>query len=248
MIAAALRPPRTVCGLAVTMVLAVACSVPAIAAQNEDQDDKKPSEIVVTGQRGSIIRDIAPIVTLDADAIAATGASTMSEFLRAIRSTTQSADGSDPIFLLNGQRTSGYQDIGSLPPEAIDKVEVLPEPAALKFGYPPSRRVVNFITKRRFSQTEVRATFGAATDGGSSLNNQNFSITRLREDRRLSVSLERKHTGSLLQSARDIDPDPDVFFDSIGNIIAADGEEIDPALSEAAGRSSRSLQCRQPTR
>lgn len=236
MIAAALRPPRTVCGLAVTMVLAVACSVPAIAAQNEDQDDKKPSEIVVTGQRGSIIRDIAPIVTLDADAIAATGASTMSEFLRAIRSTTQSADGSDPIFLLNGQRTSGYQDIGSLPPEAIDKVEVLPEPAALKFGYPPSRRVVNFITKRRFSQTEVRATFGAATDGGSSLNNQNFSITRLREDRRLSVSLERKHTGSLLQSARDIDPDPDVFFDSIGNIIAADGEEIDPALSEAAGQ------------
>ena len=43
--------------------------------------------------------------------------------------------------LLNGQRTSGYQDIGSLPPEAIDKVEVLPEPAALKFGYPPSRRI-----------------------------------------------------------------------------------------------------------
>jgi hypothetical protein len=69
------------------------------------------------------------------------------------------------IFLLNGQRTSGYQDIGSLPPEAIDKVEVLPEPAALKFGYPPSRRVVNFITKRRFSQTEARATFGAAMDG-----------------------------------------------------------------------------------
>jgi iron complex outermembrane receptor protein len=235
MIAAALRP-SLFCRLAIGTALAVAFSVPALAAQDEAPDDTKPSEIVVTGQRGSIIKDIAPIVTLDADAIAATGASTMSEFLRAIRSTTQSADGSDPIFLLNGQRTSGYQDIGSLPPEAIDKVEVLPEPAALKFGYPPSRRVVNFITKRRFSQTEARATFGAAMDGGSSLNNQNFSITRLRQDRRLSVSLERRHTGSLLQSARDIDPDPDVFFDSIGNITGADGGEIDPALSGAAGQ------------
>ena len=228
--------PRILVGLAVAAVHAA----PAAAAQDVKPDgpadDARTKEIVVTGQRGSIARDIAPVATLDVDAIAATGATNMSELLRAIRATTQSADGSDPVFLLNGQRTSGYQDIGSLPPEAIEKVEVLPEPAALKFGYPPTRRVVNFITKRRFGQTEIRGTIGAATDGGSSLNSQNFALTRLHQDRRLTVSMEHRHTGSLLQSARDIDPDPDVLFDSIGNITAFGGGEIDPALSTAAGR------------
>ena len=222
--------------LAIGLVVAVAHAGPAVATQeNGALPERSDKEIVVTGQRGSIARGIEPVATLDVDAIAATGATNMSELLRAIRATTQSADGSDPVFLLNGQRTSGYQDIGSLPPEAIDKVEVLPEPAALKFGYPPTRRVVNFITKRRFGQTEVRATLGAATDGGSSLNSQNFVMTRLRQDRRISVSLEHRHTGDLLQSARDINPDPDVLFDSIGNVTAVNGGEIDPALSSAAG-------------
>ena len=68
-----------------------------------------------------------PMATLDQNAIAATGATTMGELLQRIKPLTQSADGSDPIFLLNGQRTSGYEEIASLPPEALDKVEVLPE-------------------------------------------------------------------------------------------------------------------------
>lgn len=221
---------------AILLAATLLAASPAFAQTEDEPAETRHKDIVVTGQRGSVITDIAPVATLDAKAIAATGASTMSELLRALRSTTQSADGSDPIFLLNGQRTSGYQDIGSLPPEAIDKVEVLPEPAALKFGYPPTRRVMNFITKRRFGQAEARGTVGTATDGGSSLNNQNFSLTRLRQDRRLSIALERRHTGSLLEGARDLNPDPDVLFDSIGNITAADGGEIDPALSAAAGQ------------
>ncbi len=86
---------------------------------------------MVTGVRGSAVTDVAPIAVLGRDAIDATGASTMAELLQAIRGSTQSADGSDPIFLLNAQRVSGYQEIGSLPPEAIEKIEILPEPAAL---------------------------------------------------------------------------------------------------------------------
>jgi outer membrane receptor protein involved in Fe transport len=160
----------------------------------------------------------------------------MDELLRAIRPLTQSAGGGQPIFLLNGQRTSGYQDISALPPEAIDKVEVLPEPAALKFGYPPTRRVLNFITKRNFQQIEAKATVGTTTRGGSNSANANFNITRLRNDGRFTLAVESRHTSSLLQSERHLLPDPDVLFDSLGNITGVDLGEIDPALSQLAGQ------------
>ena len=200
------------------------------------EPDGSGSDIVITGQRGSAVSDIYPLATLDARAIDATGASTMGELLRAIRSTTQSADGSEPIFLLNAQRVSGYQEIGALPPEAIEKVEVLPEPAALKFGFPPTRRVVNFITKRLFRQIEIRGTAGTTTRGGSARAEANLGLTRLRNDSRLTATLQYRHTDALFQSERDVVPDPDILFDTIGNVTGVNGGEIDPALSAAAGQ------------
>ncbi|WP_375421574.1 hypothetical protein [uncultured Sphingomonas sp.] len=192
-------------------------------------------DVVVIGRRGSILGGINAVAVLDSTTIAATGATTIAELLRAIRGITQSANGSDPIFLLNGQRISGYPDIGSLPPEAIEKVEVLPEPAALNFGYPPTRRVLNFITKRRFRQMEVRGTAGTTTRGGSARGNVNLGLTRLRDDSRLTLGLELRRTDPLLQSERGIATDPAIVFDAIGNITGVGGGEIDPALSAAAG-------------
>ncbi len=193
-------------------------------------------ELIVIGDRRSIVTDVDPLATFDLRAIAATGATTVTELLRAIRGVTQSADGSDPIFLLNGQRTSGYQDIGTLPPEAIEKVEVMPEPVALRFGYPPSRRVVNFITKRRFRQTEVRGAGAIATRGAGSTGKANLGLTRLHDNTRLTVALEYRHTDPIFQSDRAIALDPAIPFDALGNVTGTNGGEIDPALSAAAGR------------
>jgi hypothetical protein len=215
----------------------------ASAQQSEDPQTPAPDEqaadgavIVVTGIRGSAVTDVAPVATLDADALAAIGATTIGELLQAIRGTAQAADGAEPIFLLNAQRVSGYQEIGSLPPEAIDKVEVLPEQAALKFGFPPTRRVVNFITKRRFRQVEVRGSAGTTTHSGSGTEKANLGMTRLHDGGRLTLGLEYRRTDPLFHSDRDIEPDPDIPFDAIGNITGAGGGEIDPALSAEAGQ------------
>jgi outer membrane receptor protein involved in Fe transport len=199
----------------------------------DDEDENAP--IIIIGQRGSAITDVAPIAELDAEAIAATGASTMAELQQAIRGQTQSADGSEPIFLLNAQRVSGYQEIGSLPPEAIEKVEVLPEQSALKFGFPPTRRVVNFITKRRFRQIEVKGAAGTSIPWGSATQTANLGLTRLRDDKRLTTNLEYRRTDPLLHSDRAIRPDTGIPFDAIGNVTAPNGGEIDPALSAASG-------------
>ena len=193
------------------------------------------TEIIVRGQRGSAVATVEPLATLNSDDLGATGATTISELLRLIRPLTQSADGSDPIFLLNAQRTSGYEEISALPPEAIDKVEVLPETEALRFGYPPTRRVVNFVTKRHFEQIEIKGAVGTTTRGGGGTATGNLNVTHLHDDGRFTLALEKRHTSSLLQSQRHLLPDPDILFDDIGNVTGPAFGEIDPALSQAAG-------------
>lgn len=195
------------------------------------------ADIVIVGERGAVVTGVEPLATFDAAAIAANGATSIGELLRTIRGVTQSADGQEPIFLLNAQRVSGYPEIGNLPPEAIEKVEVLPETVALQFGYPPTRRVVNFITKRRFRQVALKQADGTATRGGVDSSNAHVDLTRLHDDARLTLSLDARHTDALRQSRRRVAPDPDIAFDTRGNVTGTGaGGEIDPALSAIAGQ------------
>jgi len=217
---------------------AIAQAAKAATGTPKPRDDSGASaqEIVVVGERASVVKGLDPLATLDRNTLDSIGATSMSDLLRVLKPLTQSADGSDPIFLLNGQRVSSYQEIGSLPPEAIDKVEVLPEPAALRFGYPPTRRVVNFITKRNFRQVETSVAAGTTVRPGSTVAEGNFNLTRLHKDQRVTVTLQRQHTSSLLQSRRHVLPNPQVLFDGIGNVTAPSAGEIDPALSQIAGQ------------
>src|SRR5206468_5565947 len=81
-----------------------------------------------------------------------------------------------------------------------------------------------------------RADVGSTTRPGSTSADAALNLTRLNNDQRLTVALERRHTSSLFQSRRNIVPDPDVLFDAIGNVTGVNGGEIDPALSAAAGQ------------
>jgi len=215
-----------------TALAAILLCAPASAAPG----DKDPAhDVVIDGHRGSIIGDIEPLTTFDSRMIEATGATSMADLLRIIEPMTRSADGSPPIMLLNGQRTSGYEEIGSLPPEAIERTELLPEQAAIRFGYPPTRKVLNFITKSRFRTIEAKASAGTSTDGGAGSGGGTVALTRIRNGRRLTLSGEYSHTDPLRQSRRHILTDPTNPYDPIGNVGSLTGGEIDPALSAAAG-------------
>lgn len=201
-----------------------------------DRDVKSSKdEVVVTGERGSAVTDIAPIATYDSRDLDAIGATSIGELLRIIGPAAKGPDGKDPIYLLNAQRISGFEEISTLPPEAILKVEIMPQEAALKFGYPPTQRLMNFITKAVFRALDVSANSSRATEGGGGVHGANATLTRLRNGRRLTLGTEYSHTDPLLQSQRPIAPDPTNPFDGIGNVMSATGGEIDPALSAAAG-------------
>src|SRR5688572_18910930 len=132
-----------------------AVSAPAPA---EDELEDEEESIVVTGQRprGSVVGDILPERTYDSRDVRATGATNINELLEALAPEIGSArarGGGRPVTLLNGQRISSFRELRDIPTEAIQRVEVLPEEVALKYGYRADQRVVNIVLRQRFRST-----------------------------------------------------------------------------------------------
>jgi hypothetical protein len=180
-------------------------SAPQAAVDEEAEED----DIVVIGQRprGSVIGDIPPENTLTGRDVRATGATNITELLEALAPQIGSArgrGGERPILLLNGQRISGFRELRDIPTEAIQRVEILPEEVALKYGYSADQRVVNIILRQRFRSTAVRLQAGTATEGGEV--GGLGDVTRMMIDRagRTTVNLHAEGNSALTESERDI--------------------------------------------
>ncbi|MEA3067300.1 MAG: hypothetical protein QOK41_707, partial [Sphingomonadales bacterium] len=145
-----------------------AAPVPA-GQPSDDLGDEQ--DIVITGQRprGSVVGDIPPENTLDARDVRATGATNITELLDALAPQIGSArgrGGESPVLLLNGQRISSFRELRDIPTEAIQRVEILPEEVALKYGYRADQKVVNIVLRQRFHSDTALVGAGAATEGG----------------------------------------------------------------------------------
>src|SRR3712207_6412104 len=145
-------------------------------------DEEDAAEITVVARRDptAVIGDIPPENTLTSRDIRAYGATSVSELLDALAPQLGSARGrgdGQPVVLLNGRRISGFREIRDLPPEAILRLDILPEEVALKYGYRADQRVVNIVLRPRFRSTSARAEAGLPTGGGSS--SQEADVTRL---------------------------------------------------------------------
>lgn len=199
-------------------------------------------DIVVTGQRprGSVVGDIAPEVTLDPRDIRAYGASDLGELLEALAPLTNSIsgrDGGQPVTLVNGRRISGFREIRDLPPEAVVRVEILPEEVALKYGYSANQRVVNFVLRPRFRAITAELRGGSPTDGGSADGRAGINYLSINRAGRLNIDIKVDARSALTEAERDLLPNlSGQPFDLTGNIVAADGtSEIDAGLSALAG-------------
>lgn len=203
----------------------------------EPSRDKKEDEVVVTGKRppGSAIGDAQPVAVLDAEALRALGATSIEQLLKLIKPLTTSASGGDPVFLLNGRRISGPREIWTLPPEALERTEVLSEQDAARFGFPATVRVVNFVLKKRFSAVVVEQGAGTTTDGGGETAKVEVGSTRIEGNRRTSLTINYDRQNRLLASERPYQVDRDSPFDRIGNVRGVGGGSI-PALDALAGR------------
>jgi len=206
---------------------------PAEADQGEDP------EIVVTGQlRGAVPGTVKPETQLSPADIRSYGASNITELVTALSAQLGSSSGrgsEQPVILLSGRR-SNLREIQDLPTEAIERIDILPEEAALQFGYGATQKVINFVLRPRFQSLTVELEGRAPTDGGMSGQNAEIGITKINRDGRFSLNVEYDHSSNLLESERGVTRAGTSLFDIAGNIIPGTGStEIDPALSAAAG-------------
>lgn len=201
-------------------------------AQSSGKDD-----IVITGQRtaGSAVGAVDPTATLDQSAIQALGATDLKTLLERLKTLTTSASGGDPVYLLNGRRMSSMNELYSLPQEAMEKIEVLPESEAARFGFPATVRVMNFITRKRFRAVTYQQAAGTTTEGGGGTNYVELTAARIDGPRRATLTVSHLRLNPVLQSERAIVPDPDTLYALGGNITGVGGGRIDPALDALVG-------------
>lgn len=176
--------------------------VPAI----EDQEAYDLGEIqaVSTKRRGAALGDYEPELVLDEEQLKAYGASSIQELMTLLEPVTRSSRGGSPVFLVNGRRISGFQEIRGIPPEAIERTEILPEETALSYGYSADQRVVNFVLKADFRSLTLQASARRPDEGGRTVSDLESNILRIAGKQRATLDLEYENDSPLYETERDI--------------------------------------------
>lgn len=203
--------------------------------------------VVATRIKGQVDTAQPPIAVLDENAIASYGAGSLQELLAALSPQTSSGRGRGggmPVVLLNGMRISGFREMRGLPPEAIRRVEVLPEEVALKYGYRPDQRVVNFILKDNFSSFGSDSELRLPSGGGFTEWEQEFTLTQIAGGNRINVTGKLEDASPLTEAERGIvqpgasatrvagDPDPAAYRTLIADSKSA---QLNATLARALG-------------
>ncbi|WP_380785122.1 TonB-dependent receptor [Sphingomonas sp. R86521] len=215
---------------------APAATPAAPAAQAEEGNSDEP-DIIVTGQRnlpGAVIGDIPPDQQLGPADIRSYGVSTVSDLLAELAPQTTSGRGSGgaPVVLLNGRRISSFAEIRDIPTEAIQRVDILPEEVALKYGYRADQKVVNFVLRRRFRAATLEANDRLATEGGRNTPQGTIDLLGISRDKRMNLHLDHTQSSALTESERDIISTPTTA-------VGASGAVIDPTPYRTLLGSSR---------
>jgi hypothetical protein len=176
-------------------------------ATGDEMGDEE--EIVVTGARarGSTVGDIPPENTLDARDVRATGATNITELLDAIApqiGSSQGRGGERPVLLLNGQRISSFRELRDIPTEAIQRVDIMPEEVALKYGYRADQKVVNIVLRQRFRSTTAQVGAGLATEGGYANGTADLTRFLVQRNGRTTVNLHAEGNSMLTENERNI--------------------------------------------
>ena len=197
---------------------AVETADPVIGPGDDDDEDEDTigvitNEIVVTAPRisGEVEVPNQPIQTFDEEDIAAYGADSIADLIDALSPQTSSGRGRGsgrPVMLINGQRITSFREMRNIPPEAIRKLEVLPEEVALRFGYPANQRVVNIILKDRFDAVTAAGEYNRPTRGGYDDYELESGLFKIAGPRRYNVSAKLTETSLLTEGERGVKQDP----------------------------------------
>jgi len=234
---------------------AVATASTSVYAFAEEEVAQEIERIAVTGSRinRTDIETASPVAVISADFISQSGYSSVQEILSmqpaaagmSLGSTSNNGSGGSAtvnlrgmgvqrtLVLLNGRRmvasgtgADSSVDLNTIPVSMIQSIEILKDGASAVYGSDAIAGVVNIITKKDFSGTEVTAD-GSITDKGDG-ESGGFSILNGSEiaGGNLVMGLQYSNRGEVIQADRDFVPPGESSFvpeGSLGGMIP-DGE------------------------
>ena len=240
-LAAATLDPATAASAAPSALSAPLTVEQQAAPQVKDEGPNEVEGLTIQADpRGKVEGNIEPELELNEAEIQSFGATSIGELLTMLTPQTTSTRGRDggggPVLLINGRRISGFQEIQGIPPEAIERFQVLPEEVALSYGYKADQRVVNIILKKNYAALMTQAAATVATDGGRVAPNAGGNRVGINGDRRWNLDVQFSHDPYLLEKDRDIVRSPNGQpFDLVGNVAGVGGAEISGLSSLAGG-------------
>ncbi len=201
------------------------------ATTKSDGPNEVEGLVIQADPRGKVEGDIKPDIELNEAEIQSFGATSIGELLTMLTPQTTSTRGRDsssgPVLLVNGRRISGFQEIQGVPPEAIERFQILPEEVALSYGYKADQRVVNIILKKNYNALQTQASATVATDGGRTSPAAGGNRVHIDGDKRWNVDVQLSHEPYLLETDRNIvraaNGQP---YDLTGNIAGVGGASI----------------------
>ena len=198
------------------------------------QTDRQSQDIIVTGQ---LFRDTQPEYQLDQQAIESYGVSSVGDLLDEVQNELD--DDQEPLILVNGERVSDVNEIGSFPVEALRAVQVLPRGSGVRVGGTTGQRVINLTLTRKLRSATVTAAPKIATEGDWHGARGEGLLTYIQGSTRGNLAFRVRDESSLLESDRRIvQPDLLTPYALSGNVVGFPDTtaEIDPLLSAAAGQ------------
>lgn len=166
--------------------------------------------VVATRLKGQIDAPQPPIMVLDEADVQSYGVASLDELITVLAPQTGSGrgrGGGGPVILVNGQRIANFREFRNIPPEAIRRMEVLPEEVALRFGYPATQRVVNFILKDDFSARSLDLEYNAPSQGGYATSEIEGSVLRIDKANRLNLNVKSEDSSMLTEAERGVRQD-----------------------------------------
>lgn len=187
-----------------------------------------PTEIVVmaTQQNGEAAGAIRAENQIDAAAIQALGATNLADILAQLASLTggsQARAGDGPVLLVNGRRISTFDEVRNLPPEAILRVDILPEEAALRLGYPARSKPVNIVLKPFYHSITGELEDRVTASGLRNDFNTEANLVRIKGDNRLTLDLQVQIGDAITEAKRGVVRPIDGLAASGGGIVSALG-------------------------
>lgn len=220
------------------------CAAPAPPAADQTPGEGIPTTvaekpIVVIGAHlkipGAVDAPQPAIDVLDEADIESYGTTSVGDLLADLAPETGSGRGrgsGGPVILVNGQRIASFRELRDYPPEAIRRVEILPEEVALRYGFAPDQRVVNFILKDHFHSRTVEGEATEPDRGGTATEKAQAGQLRINRNQRFNITAKADHTSALTEAERGVQQVPETGSSAPGQSDPAAFRTLVPSGSD----------------